>query len=221
MSTPVELTRTQLIRSLTTAVYDQLLNRDDPEIVEQYEGSIRRSLQGYDEGFLREALAIVGTAMVYNERSHNTAAMLDNNEPESVIRAYWHFAPFLVEDINSPFPPQLLLESLRHYPELQGYLEGTRYTEEKATRQCAAVVNVVLTLCNEPIHHGKESLDHTGQYNLPALKDKRLVTLLVEHPDYSERVIDIINKRGKADYGLIMVALELDDRSVALSSGIL
>jgi hypothetical protein len=215
-----DTTRAQLIRELTTRVYDNLLNRYDPDVVAEYEDRIRVSLGKYTTPLLIDAMRIVGTAQEYDRTSHNTAAMLEGGDNEGMIRAYWHFAPLLIEDTNSPYAPQYLFDSLCHYPELASYTEGSGYMEREATRKCAAVMNVMLTLSNQP-DHGKRYFKEMSSIRYPLFSDPRVVSLIAEHPEQAPRIMKFIEEGKPIEYGYLRVALGLEDGSLTLSTGVL
>lgn len=215
-----DTTRAQLIRDLTTRVYDNLLNRDDPDVVAEYEDRIRVSLGKYTTPLLKDAMRIVGSGQEYNPASHNTAAMLEGGDNEGMIRVYWHFAPLLIEDTNGPYAPQYLFMSLSSYPELAPYTEGSRYMDREATLKCAAVMNVIIALCNQP-DHGKHYFKEMNSIRYPLFSDPRVVSLIADRPEQAPRFMELIEEGKPFEYGYLRVALGLEDGSLALSTGVL
>lgn len=161
-------------------------------------------------GFSTRTLEIIDKACAWNRQrpmpTPRTIFETLRDEPETVIREFMSYLPFIDEEINLPQAAGVRITAgLHHLPYFKDH-DDLSALEERGFETAVAFINVTAYLVQ---YAESDSLmmssDGTGSYHLA---DADLHDLIVAHPDKADQMIKIISERKTGDAALIRAYIE-------------
>lgn len=135
---------------------------------------------------------------------------------EAELNQFLWFAPKLDKDLGFSFTMINGLKNIEGLPQSDDYSTAS----DEVRTQCLALIRVGSAMQEyaegpSPIVHKDVRANYPERY----IGDTRISSMIIDHPDLSVRIIEIIKENERADYGLIDAVL--NEGNIPLSAGIL